>query len=62
MFFKVDLVKYFMFWEGFFYILSKGGEVVFKEFMEYNLFYWKIEKNEDGRKSLSFDDYKKLIV
>ncbi|MHC8661423.1 AIPR family protein [Bacillus sp. Bwzl_19] len=59
---KVDLAKYFMSWEGFPHISSKGGEAAFKEFMEHNSLYWKTEKNEDGRKSLSLDDYKKLIA
>lgn len=66
---KVEMAKYFMSWEGFPYVSSKGGEEAFKRFMDLNSLYWKQSsiKNDEGeviKSILSIDNeyYKKLIA
>ncbi|RAP19001.1 hypothetical protein C2W64_04322 [Brevibacillus laterosporus] len=44
---KVDLAKYFMSWQGFPHISSKGGEEAFKKFMEHNRKHWKFERDQN---------------
>lgn len=66
---KVEMAKYFMSWEGYPYISSKGGEDAFKRFMDLNSRYWKHSsiKNEKGQVTgniLNIDEiyYKELIA
>lgn len=63
---KVELAKYFMSWEGYPYISSKGGEEAFKHFMNANNIYWKSGVDEDGAqtnpKSIDDNFYKLLIA
>ncbi|MEC2255426.1 AIPR family protein [Bacillus thuringiensis] len=66
---KVEMAKYFMSWEGFPYVSSKGGEEAFKRFMDLNSLYWKQSSitNDEGeviKSILSMDNeyYKKLIA
>ncbi|WP_377890388.1 AIPR family protein [Alkalihalobacillus sp. R86527] len=63
---KVDLAKYFMSWEGYPHISSKGGEMAFKRFMEANRQYWKHERDENNNiitlEEMTSESYKKLIA
>ncbi|MEK5208591.1 AIPR family protein [Psychrobacillus sp. FSL H8-0510] len=62
---KVELAKYFMSWEGYPHISSKGGEEAFKRFMALNSTYWKYDLDSDGMsliKSIDQDYYKLLIA
>ncbi len=63
---KVDLAKYFMSWEGYPHISSKGGEMAFKRFMEANRQYWKHERDNNNDliplEEMNSDAYKKLIA
>lgn len=66
---KVELAKYFMSWEGYPHISSKGGEEAFKRFMDMNSQYWKQSTitNDDGEVikailQIDRDYYKKLIA
>ncbi|CUB32536.1 MULTISPECIES: AIPR family protein [Bacillus] len=62
---KVDLAKFFMSWEGFPHISSKGGEEAFKQFMNVNSRFWKSNTNEKGESTsldeIDSDFYKQLI-
>ncbi|MEC3758489.1 AIPR family protein [Bacillus halotolerans] len=62
---KVDLAKFFMSWEGFPHISSKGGEEAFKQFMNVNSRFWKVNTNEMGESTsleeIDSDFYKQLI-
>ncbi|MGV2962849.1 AIPR family protein [Paenibacillus sp. AGC30] len=65
---KVEMAKYFMSWEGYPYVSSKGGEEAFKRFMDMNSQYWKQSAvtNDEGEVTKSFlnvdsDYYKQLI-
>ncbi|MEK5136223.1 AIPR family protein [Bacillus sp. FSL W8-0645] len=55
---KVDMAKYFMSWEGYPHVSSKGGEEAFKKFMELNKSFW--SGNSLDKITLSF--YQKLIA
>ena len=66
---KVEVAKYFMSWEGYPHISSKGGEEAFKRFMEANSQYWKQSNvtNDNGEvtgkmQQIDSDYYKKLIA
>ncbi|AIF67502.1 AIPR protein [Terribacillus saccharophilus] len=66
---KVEMAKYFMSWEGYPHVSSKGGEEAFKRFMDLNSQYWKqsLTTNEDGdvTRPIQFinnDFYKELIA
>lgn len=63
---KVELAKYFMSWEGYPHISSKGGEEAFKKFMNYNSQYWQYEKDEGDEvtsiQEMNNDFYKTLIA
>ncbi|WP_010677772.1 AIPR family protein [Bacillus timonensis] len=66
---KVELAKYFMSWEGYPHVSSKGGEEAFKRFMDLNSQYWKQSSvtNDDGEViksivSIDSDYYKQLIA
>ncbi|KOS67710.1 AIPR protein [Lysinibacillus contaminans] len=61
---KVELAKYFMSWEGYPHVSSKGGEEAFKQFMNLNAQYWKPLEDEDGVSSIkNIDgDYYKLLI
>lgn len=63
---KVELAKYFMSWEGYPHISSKGGEEAFKKFMNYNSQYWKYEKDQNDEitsiQEMDNDFYKALIA
>lgn len=66
---KVDMAKYYMSWEGYPHISSKGGEEAFKRFMDMNSEYWKQSSltDEEGNitKSIKIVDsgyYKQLIA
>jgi len=66
---KVEIAKYFMSWEGYPHVSSKGGEEAFKRFMDLNSQYWKQSSltNDDGEVTKSIvnidsDYYKKLIA
>ncbi|KAB2332231.1 AIPR family protein [Cytobacillus depressus] len=66
---KVEMAKYFMSWEGFPHVSSKGGEEAFKRFMDLNSQYWKQSSvtNDEGEVTKSIlnidsDYYKKLIA
>ncbi|WP_066392258.1 AIPR family protein [Neobacillus mesonae] len=66
---KVEMAKYFMSWEGYPHVSSKGGEEAFKRFMDLNSEYWKQStvKNDEGEVTKSIldidsDYYKGLIA
>lgn len=63
---KVDLAKYFMSWEGYPHISSKGGEEAFKKFMNHNSEYWKYKKDQNDEitsiQEMNNDFYKTLIA
>lgn len=66
---KVEIAKYFMSWEGYPHISSKGGEEAFKRFMEANSQYWKQSNvtNDNGEvtgmmQQIDSDYYKRLIA
>lgn len=61
---KVELAKYFMSWEGYPHVSSKGGEEAFKQFMNLNAQYWKPLEDEDGVSSIKNieGDYYKLLI
>ena len=60
---KVELAKYFMSWEGYPHISSKGGEEAFKKFMNHNSQYWKHEKDQPTPiQEMDNDFYKALIA
>ncbi|WP_416420558.1 AIPR family protein [Priestia aryabhattai] len=66
---KVEMAKYFMSWEGYPHISSKGGEEAFKRFMDLNSHYWKQSSitNDQGQVTgniinIDADYYKKLIA
>jgi hypothetical protein len=66
---KVEMAKYFMSWEGYPHVSSKGGEEAFKRFMDLNSQYWKQSSvtNDEGEITKSIlnidsDYYKKLIA
>lgn len=62
---KVELAKYFMSWEGYPHVSSKGGEEAFKQFMNLNAQYWKPSDGNEGEVSSikSIDrDYFKLLI
>lgn len=66
---KVEMAKYFMSWEGYPHVSSKGGEEAFKRFMDLNSVYWKKstlenDNNEvrNGILSIDSDYYKQLIA
>ncbi|MFX3650613.1 MAG: AIPR family protein [Paenibacillus sp.] len=65
---KVEMAKYFMSWEGYPHVSSKGGEEAFKRFMDMNSQYWKQSAvtNDEGEVTKSIlnvdsDYYKQLI-
>lgn len=60
---KVELAKYFMSWNGYPHVSSKGGEEAFTKFMALNSDYWKQDLSE-GDKIESIDEsyYKNLIA
>ncbi|WP_281658744.1 AIPR family protein [Halobacillus sp. Cin3] len=62
---KVELAKYYISWEGYPHISSKGGEMAFKKFMDENKMYWKHQKDEKNQiiplQELDLIVYKKLI-
>jgi hypothetical protein len=57
---KIDLAKYFMSWEGYPHISSKGGEEAFKKFMDLNKDFWKSDGASQAKMTLSV--YQKLIA
>lgn len=63
---KVDLAKYFMSWEGYPHVSSKGGEEAFKQFMTLNSNYWKQSTDSNGEmlpvKNIDSEYYKLLIA
>lgn len=66
---KVEIAKYFMSWEGYPHVSSKGGEEAFKRFMDLNSQYWKQSSvmNDEGEITKSIlnidsDYYKQLIA
>lgn len=66
---KVEMAKYFMSWEGYPHISSKGGEEAFKRFMDVNSQYWKQSTvtNDEGEVTnailqIDSDYYKELIA
>lgn len=66
---KVEMAKYFMSWEGYPHISSKGGEEAFKKFMDLNARFWKQSSttNDEGEvvksiENIDSDYYKKLIA
>ncbi|WP_305960677.1 AIPR family protein [Bacillus safensis] len=66
---KVELAKYFMSWEGYPHVSSKGGEEAFKKFMDLNSQYWKqsLNTNDNGEVTKPIQDisnnfYKELIA
>ncbi|MDN3017170.1 AIPR family protein [Paenibacillus sp. BSR1-1] len=66
---KVEMAKYFMSWEGYPHVSSKGGEEAFKRFMDLNSQYWKQSTvtNDEGEVTKSIldidsDYYKRLIT
>ncbi|MFC7686255.1 AIPR family protein [Ureibacillus sp. GCM10028918] len=62
---KVEMAKYFMSWEGYPHVSSKGGEEAFKHFMNLNGRYWKRSEDEEGNpitiSNIDNDFYKTLI-
>lgn len=66
---KVEMAKYFMSWEGYPHVSSKGGEEAFKKFMDLNSKYWKQSSttNNEGEvikaiENIDSDYYKSLIA
>ncbi|MGG0836973.1 AIPR family protein [Bacillus paralicheniformis] len=65
---KVEMAKYYMSWEGYPHISSKGGEEAFKRFMDLNSQYWKKsyvmnDKDEVTGSILNIDaDYYKELI
>lgn len=63
---KVEMAKYFISWECYPHISSKGGEEAFKRFMQMNSEYWKYSVNDDGEisnvENIDSDFYKLLIA
>jgi hypothetical protein len=66
---KVEMAKYFMSWDGYPHVSSKGGEEAFKRFMDLNSQYWKQSSvtNDEGevtKSILNIDSnyYKQLIA
>lgn len=66
---KVEMAKYFMSWEGYPHVSSKGGEEAFKRFMDINSPYWKQSSvtNDEGEMTKSIlyidnDYYYRLIA
>ncbi|MEH7126216.1 AIPR family protein [Bacillus sp. JJ1773] len=55
---KVDLAKYFMSWEGYPHVSSKGGEEAFKKFMDLNKSFWSGSTQE----KITLSVYQKLIA
>lgn len=62
---KVEMAKYFMSWEGYPHVSSKGGEEAFKQFMNKNGQFWKRSEDEEGNPTaimnIDSDYYKGLI-
>jgi hypothetical protein len=56
---KVDIAKYFVSWEGYPHISSKGGEEAFKKFMDLNKDFWKSDKDQS---KMTLSVYQKLIA
>ncbi|MGD6856388.1 AIPR family protein [Bacillus infantis] len=54
---KVDLAKYFMSWEGYPHVSSKGGEEAFKKFMDLNKTFW----SGSTQDKITLSVYQKLI-
>lgn len=60
---KVDIAKYFMSWNGYPHVSSKGGEEAFTKFMALNSEYWKYDSTEtDKIKSINESFYTSLIA
>lgn len=55
---KVDLAKYFMSWEGYPHVSSKGGEEAFKKFMDLNKSFW----SGSTLDKITLSVYQKLIA
>ncbi|PAE23877.1 AIPR family protein [Bacillus sp. 7894-2] len=55
---KVDLAKYFMSWEGYPHVSSKGGEEAFKKFMDLNKTFW----SGSTQDKITLSVYQKLIA
>lgn len=55
---KVDMAKYFMSWEGYPHVSSKGGEEAFKKFMELNKSFW----SGNTLDKITLSVYQKLIA
>ncbi|MGA5691547.1 AIPR family protein [Cytobacillus pseudoceanisediminis] len=55
---KVDLAKYFMSWEGYPHVSSKGGEEAFKKFMDLNKSFW----SGSTQDKITLSVYQKLIA
>lgn len=60
---KINLAKYFMSWNGFPHVSSKGGEEAFKKFMAINSEYWKKTDETVLQQIKQIDEqfYKKII-
>lgn len=60
---KVEIAKYFMSWNGYPHISSKGGEEAFKKFMDVNSQYWK-QTGDENETIHHIDEvyYKQLIA
>jgi hypothetical protein len=56
---KVDIAKYFVSWEGYPHVSSKGGEEAFKKFMDLNKDFWKSDKDQS---KMTLSVYQKLIA
>jgi hypothetical protein len=54
---KVDFAKFFMSWEGYPHVSSKGGEEAFKKFMELNKSFW----SGNPQEKITLTVYQKLI-
>lgn len=54
---KVDFAKFFMSWEGYPHVSSKGGEEAFKKFMELNKSFW----SGNSQEKITLTVYQKLI-
>ncbi|KIL74464.1 AIPR family protein [Bacillus badius] len=55
---KVDMAKYFMSWEGYPHVSSKGGEEAFKKFMDLNKTFW----SGSTQDKITLSVYQKLIA
>ncbi|MEC0281546.1 AIPR family protein [Terribacillus saccharophilus] len=55
---KVDMAKYFMSWEGYPHVSSKGGEEAFKKFMDLNKSFW----SGSTLDKITLSVYQKLIA